>query len=173
MMLPNVFVLHPSLAVALTLVRTPTRLRKAEGPKNFPHLRLARVPNFPATGFLRSLLSGVRWNDHRNHQRGVTDMTTTDYIQFDGDDLDAAKGKGLISTINRADLSNRLPDPGTAIALHRQIGLSRLGRDPQAIHSQQERAETPLQQPSAALKAIETDMAARRARERDDDDRGR
>ena len=28
-------------------------------------------------------------------------MTTTNYIQFEADDLDAAKGKGLISTIER------------------------------------------------------------------------
>jgi uncharacterized protein (DUF736 family) len=83
-------------------------LRKAGERKNFPACGFLARQIFVPSGLFRCApafgahrFPPCHVNDHRNHQRGVTDMTTTNYIQFDADDLDAAKGKGLISTIER------------------------------------------------------------------------
>ncbi|RUW06504.1 Fic family protein [Mesorhizobium sp. M1A.F.Ca.IN.020.03.1.1] len=76
-----------------------------------------------------------------------------------------------IVAVDRADLPERLPDDEAVITLPARSDFSRLSRDPQDIQAQSrsERAEASQQHSGAALKAIEADMAAQRARERDDD----
>jgi cell filamentation protein len=80
-----------------------------------------------------------------------------------------------IIAVDRADLPERLPDDNTEVSFTARSDLSRLDasdRPPEAqVRSQQ--AEQPQRDRSAGLKAIEAEMAARRDRERDDDDRGR
>ncbi|TIS88473.1 Fic family protein [Mesorhizobium sp.] len=76
-----------------------------------------------------------------------------------------------VVAVDRADLPERLPDDEAEIAFIASSDFSRLGRDQQDIQAQPqpEQSEAPPQHSSAALKAIEADMAAQRARERDDD----
>jgi cell filamentation protein len=80
-----------------------------------------------------------------------------------------------IIAVDRADLPERLPDDNTEVSFTARSDLSRLDasdRPPEAqVRSQQ--AEQPQRDRSAGLKAIEAEIAARRDRERDDDDRGR
>ncbi|MER9202923.1 Fic family protein [Mesorhizobium sp. M0933] len=78
--------------------------------------------------------------------------------------------------VDRADLPERLPDDEAEITFTARSDFSRLGREPQHVEApvQAERAEATRQDtPPAELKAIETDIAAQRARERDSDDRER
>ncbi|WP_114217107.1 Fic family protein [Ochrobactrum sp. 3-3] len=80
--------------------------------------------------------------------------------------------EGVVA-VDRADLPQRLPDDESEFTFTASSDFSRLGRDPQDIQAQPqpERAEASQQHASAAFKAIEADMAAQRARERDDDER--
>ncbi|MCF6110474.1 Fic/DOC family protein [Mesorhizobium muleiense] len=81
-----------------------------------------------------------------------------------------------IIAVDRADLPERLPDDEAEITFTVRSDFSRLGREPQAIEAPvpAERAEATRQDmPPVELKAIETDIAARRARGRDTDDRER
>ncbi|WP_353022542.1 hypothetical protein [Mesorhizobium sp. M0998] len=81
-----------------------------------------------------------------------------------------------IMAVDRADLPERLPDDEAEITFTARSDFSRLGREPQAIEApvQAEGAEATLQgTPPVELKAIETDIAAQRARERDSGDRER
>jgi cell filamentation protein len=80
-----------------------------------------------------------------------------------------------IIAVDRADLPERLPDDNTEVSFTARSDFSRLGRERQATetHMRPEQADQPQQDSSARLKAIEAEMAARRDRGRDDDDRGR
>ncbi|MER9651419.1 Fic family protein [Mesorhizobium sp. M0199] len=80
-----------------------------------------------------------------------------------------------IIAVDRADLPERLPDDQEEITFTARSDFSRLGREPQAIESpaQPQRAEATRPDTPVELKAIETDIAAQRARERDSDDRER
>ncbi|RWK76118.1 MAG: cell filamentation protein Fic [Mesorhizobium sp.] len=77
--------------------------------------------------------------------------------------------------VDRADLPERLPDGNTEVSFTARSDFSRLGREQQATeaHMRPQQAEQPQRDRSAGLKAIEAEMAARRDRVRDDDDRGR
>ncbi|RWB92748.1 MAG: hypothetical protein EOQ56_36940 [Mesorhizobium sp.] len=81
-----------------------------------------------------------------------------------------------IIAVDRTDLPERLPDDEAEITFTARSDFSRLGREPKAIEApaQAERTEATGQDtPPAEPKAIETDIAAQRARERDSEDRGR
>jgi cell filamentation protein len=80
-----------------------------------------------------------------------------------------------IIAVDRADLPERLPDENTEVSFTARSDFSRLGCERQATeaHMRPQLAEQPQRDRSAGLRAIEAEMAARRDRERDDDDRGR
>ncbi|WP_353685289.1 hypothetical protein [Mesorhizobium sp.] len=80
-----------------------------------------------------------------------------------------------IVAVDHADLPERLPDDGTEFTFTARSDFSRFGREPQAIEpsAQPQRAEATRPDTPVELKAIETDIAAQRARERNSDDRER
>ncbi|WP_064697164.1 Fic/DOC family protein [Rhizobium aegyptiacum] len=80
-----------------------------------------------------------------------------------------------IVAVDRADLPERLPDDDAEISFTARSDFFRLGREQQATaaQSQPEQAAQPQQDTSAEIKAYAAEMAARRKRERDDDDRDR
>ncbi|RUW17472.1 hypothetical protein EN786_33240 [Mesorhizobium sp. M4B.F.Ca.ET.143.01.1.1] len=79
-----------------------------------------------------------------------------------------------IIAVDRADLPEHLSDDNTEVSFTARSDFTRLGREQWATeaHMRPHQAEQPQRDRSAGLKAIEAEMAARRDRERDDDDRG-